>query len=72
MKGIKGMTSKYKHLPSSLSLFRDVLTNNVLFVRSILDSPLLMYESGQKTKDNTKKKKRKKRKKKRPEPDRQA
>ena len=65
MKGIKGMTSKYKHLPSSLSLFRDVLTNNVLFVRSILDSPLLMYESGQKTKDNTKKKKRKKRKKKR-------
>ena len=66
------MTLKYKHLPSSLSLFRDILTNNVLFVRSILASPLLMYESGRKTKDNTKEKKKKKERDKRLEPDRQA
>ena len=75
MKGIKGMTLKYMHLSSSFSPFRDVLTNNVSFVRPVLDSSLLMYESGQKTKDNTKekkrkgkKKKRKGKKKKRPEP----
>ena len=56
------------HLSSSFSPFRDVLTNNVSFVRPVLDSSLLMYESGQKTKDNTKEKKRKGKKKKRPEP----
>lgn len=62
------MTLKYMHLSSSFSPFRDVLTNNVSFVRPVLDSSLLMYESGQKTKDNTKEKKRKGKKKKRPEP----
>lgn len=63
VKGMKGMTLKYMHLSSSFSPFRDVLTNNVSFVRSVLDSSLLMYESGQKTKDNTKEKKRKKKEK---------
>ena len=62
------MTLKYMHLSSSFSPFRDVLTNNVSFVRPVLDSSLLMYESGQKTKDNTKEKKIKGKKKKRPEP----
>lgn len=54
------MTSEYNHLLSSLSLFRDVLTNNVLFVRSIL---LYLCTNQDKTQRITQKKRKEKKKK---------